>query len=180
MGTFFLRWPFKCSPSPRARGSHSEPFHSTAPQWLSLLGRLHLVKMCPVYKNETVTSGWLVPHNVVWHSGPAAPENRLVLHLFFQRQESLKTPADIHLVKSEWSQSERCVLASCVHTNSPHLAWWCCKTVSRKDDHSSIQKGRCEPFKPGGWMGWSSLSFFFDFLCRPQVLSRGVHKLTHN
>ena len=58
MGTFSIRWPFKCSPSPRAHGSHSGPLHSTAPQWSSLLGRLCLVKMCPVYKNEIFTSGW--------------------------------------------------------------------------------------------------------------------------
>lgn len=59
MGTFFLRWPFKCSPSPRARGGSSP----LPPQWLSLLGRLCLVKMCPVYKNEIVTSGWC---RIIW------------------------------------------------------------------------------------------------------------------
>ena len=37
MGTFSLKWPFKCSPSSGARGSHSGPLHSTAPQWSSLL-----------------------------------------------------------------------------------------------------------------------------------------------
>lgn len=100
MGTFFRRWLFKCSLFPPELPSH---FCSGSTQnvWgtLSLsLGASSITASAgtalPCYSVPRVLKWnchcWVVQRNRVWHEAPAATENRLLLHLFFQRRESLK------------------------------------------------------------------------------------------